>query len=431
MKAAAGTHQESYRQWLEDASTATIFVYSGLIVALFPAFHFVDSAIPGIPPDSLPLRLAAAAVSACVALALLLHRSLRRYAPTLQLVNILPTLMASPVLVVDSGNNHMYVAGALVLAVGLQQAFYRSRDLIVATVVACGFEVLYSAVRGVFFEQSNLEALALTGSGFFIAMVCGILRIRIQQNERELISIVDDRTRALSEANVALQETSLIDPLTGLKNRRFLMQHIENEVSLCVRRYNDWLSAGAGDAPHDADLLFFMIDIDHFKAVNDELGHGAGDRVLEQMRERLEQVFRASDYVVRWGGEEFLAVARGSCRDDAPEMAERLREAVATQPFMLDAEAPLAKTTSIGFAAFPFIPKEPQAVGWSRVVDLADRALYMAKHAGRNTWFGLASNAGTDAQSLVRQLATSASEAAHGGTLDVVSRSPQVSTLSR
>src|SRR5262249_4984684 len=123
--------------------------------------------------------------------------------------------------------------------------------------------------------------------------------------------------------------------------------------------------------------------IDHFKAVNDQLGHAAGDCVLRQMRERLEQVFRSSDYVLRWGGEEFLAVTRGSPRRDAPEIAERLRVAIAERPFILDDGQPLPKTASIGFAAFPF-----DTLTWSQVVELADQALYRAKNDGRNRWAG-------------------------------------------
>src|SRR6185503_7275343 len=99
-------------------------------------------------------------------------------------------------------------------------------------------------------------------------------------------------------------DLTITDPLTGLRNRRFLLQRIDEDVALALRQ--------------GTDLVFFLVDVDHFKKVNDELGHAAGDLVLRQMRGRLEQVFRASDYVLRWGGEEFLAVARGSARADAP-----------------------------------------------------------------------------------------------------------------
>jgi diguanylate cyclase (GGDEF)-like protein len=194
---------------------------------------------------------------------------------------------------------------------------------------------------------------------------------------------------------------SITDPLTGLRNRRFLMQRIDEDVALARRQ--------------KTDLIFFLVDIDHFKAVNDELGHSAGDRVLAQMRERLEEVFRSTDYVLRWGGEEFLAVTRGSSRSDAPEIAERLRATIAAKPFVLDGGQLLPKTASIGFAAFPF-----SALTWMQVVELADQALYLAKKGGRNTWFGLAPTIATDADVLARKLAESSEDVIADGALEII-----------
>lgn len=203
-----------------------------------------------------------------------------------------------------------------------------------------------------------------------IAAVLLVVRARtrlLRQRAQRLEAIVAERTSELAEANAALENMSVTDALTGLRNRRFLMQRIDDDVALALRQ--------------GTDLVFFLVDIDHFKAVNDQLGHAAGDAVLRQMRERLEQVFRASDYVLRWGGEEFLAVTRGSSRDDAPEIAERLRLAIAERPFLLDDGQALPKTASIGFAAFP-----TGARTWEEIVELADQALYEAKNSGRNTW---------------------------------------------
>ena len=99
-----------------------------------------------------------------------------------------------------------------------------------------------------------------------------------------------------------------------------------------------------------------MVDLDHFKDVNDRHGHAAGDAVLVQMQERLREVFRESDYLVRWGGEEFLVLARATRRDEARVVAERIRRAVADREFLLPDGERLRKTCSIGFACFPFVP---------------------------------------------------------------------------
>jgi diguanylate cyclase (GGDEF)-like protein len=138
-----------------------------------------------------------------------------------------------------------------------------------------------------------------------------------------------------------------------------------------------------------------MVDLDHFKDVNDRHGHAAGDAVLVQMQERLREVFRESDYLVRWGGEEFLVLARATRRDEAKVVAERIRRAVADREFLLPDGERLHKTCSIGFACFPFLPAAPRLLSWSEVVELADQALYLAKHGGRNAWAAIYSTATT------------------------------------
>lgn len=198
-----------------------------------------------------------------------------------------------------------------------------------------------------------------------------------------------DKNRALLRAYEAIEEASLTDPLTGLRNRRFLERHLAADVSLCLRRYRQWAQDPSSAVPVGGDLIFFLIDIDHFKAINDRHGHAAGDRVLAQMRERLQQACRESDYLVRWGGEEFLVVARGTHRAEAQGIAERIRTAVGSRAFDLGEGTPLVKSCSVGFACFPFLPAEPDALNWLQVVELADHALYMAKHGGRDAWVGL------------------------------------------
>ncbi|MDI4635338.1 diguanylate cyclase [Pelomonas sp. V22] len=198
--------------------------------------------------------------------------------------------------------------------------------------------------------------------------------------------------KALRATQARLEEASLSDPLTGLRNRRFLLQQLDADTSISLRRYEDASRQQPPATPKEADLLFFMVDIDHFKAVNDEHGHAAGDQVLVQVCERLREVSRESDYLVRWGGEEFLMVARLSDRAEAGLIAERIRAAVDDQPFVLEQGLTLHKTCSVGFAAYPFVGAAPQLLGWAEVVELADQCLYRAKRAGRNRWVGLAAS---------------------------------------
>ena len=208
----------------------------------------------------------------------------------------------------------------------------------------------------------------------------------LRQRELRLQRMVDERTAALREA-------SLTDPLTGLKNRRYLMQRIQSDLSLAQRRR-------AQQAP-DADLLVFLIDLDHFKQLNDELGHVAGDLALQQAAERLRAVFRDSDMLVRWGGEEFLAVAQASRREHAAELAERLRRALADAPMLLGPGLQLRTVTaSIGYAVFPPEGSAAASWDWNAVLQLTDAALYAAKADGRNTWVGVRAAPGHEASAL-------------------------------
>ena len=212
----------------------------------------------------------------------------------------------------------------------------------------------------------------------------GELEAKVQERTAEL----ENLSRELQIKSTALEASSLIDPLTGLHNRRFLNQNLDAEISQVLRRHEEHRLQGTPLA-EAADIVFFLLDIDHFKQVNDQHGHAAGDAVLVQMRQRLQQAFRQADYLVRWGGEEFLIVARATSRAQAPELAERARTAVVSTPFVLDDGTLLHKTCSVGFAAFPLAPAWPTALEWPTVVDLADQALYAVKNNGRNGWLGL------------------------------------------
>jgi diguanylate cyclase (GGDEF)-like protein len=162
-----------------------------------------------------------------------------------------------------------------------------------------------------------------------------------------------------------------------LRNRRFLEQTINADLEIAAR------------GGTDRDLVILMIDLDHFKSVNDQYGHAAGDAVLVALAQLLLHTVRTSDTVVRWGGEEFLIVVRFINRVHAAEIAEKLRSAVAAHSFRLPDGAVIRRTCSIGFAAWPFSQAAPRALSWERVVDLADAALYMSKHSGRDAWTGV------------------------------------------
>jgi diguanylate cyclase (GGDEF)-like protein len=112
---------------------------------------------------------------------------------------------------------------------------------------------------------------------------------------------------------------------------------------------------------------------------------------------------RSSDHLVRWGGEEFLAVVRFVDRREASDLAEKIRAAIAAHPFRLADGTVLKRTCSIGFGAFPFLPELPRSIGWEEVVDLADLGLYTAKRNGRDRWIGVAAGRMEDPKAALRR----------------------------
>jgi diguanylate cyclase (GGDEF)-like protein len=195
--------------------------------------------------------------------------------------------------------------------------------------------------------------------------------------------------RELRRTNVVLQEASLTDPLTGLRNRRYFSATIDGDVSQALRAYADHHDQ------HIRDLVFYLIDADNFKDVNDRYGHDVGDKVLVEMARRLSSSIRHSDVLVRWGGEEFLVVSRYTDRGEAELLAQRVLSAVADTPFLLgDSGATIRRTCSVGWAAFPWFPCNPRAVSYDEVLTLADRALNQAKQSGRNRAVGMLPAAG-------------------------------------
>lgn len=225
------------------------------------------------------------------------------------------------------------------------------------------------------FRVSGLMLVAIAAYGVHRARVR-----RFEQRGNQLETLIEARTVELLDAYKRIEDASLTDALTGLRNRRFIEQAVGADAAKVLRDHS------SGDAPiGTSDLVFLLLDIDHFKQVNDTYGHSAGDAVLVQLAEVLRNLFRESDHVARWGGEEFLVVARFTDRRRAPELAEKIRAAVEAHIFRLPDGTGVRKTCSVGFAAFPG-PGTPPDGAWHKTIDIADAGLYRAKREGRNRW---------------------------------------------
>ena len=154
------------------------------------------------------------------------------------------------------------------------------------------------------------------------------------------------------------------DPLTRMLNRRYLPVIMQRETEISIK--------------HGIHYAVVFADIDHFKSINDNYGHEAGDKVLQQFAEVLNTEVRAGDFIFRYGGEEFLLLMSDSSREEAERVSERIRNTVSRMRFTTDKESAIAMTTSIGVAMHDGHPD------YKHVIRRADEALYQAKSSGRN-----------------------------------------------
>ena len=191
--------------------------------------------------------------------------------------------------------------------------------------------------------------------------------------------------RELANANLELLDASLTDMLTGVRNRRYFTNSIEADVRQALRSFDN----PSADL-RNRDLVFYLIDIDHFKRVNDQFGHKIGDQVLAEVARRINSAARLSDAVVRWGGEEFLLLSRYTDRKEAHVLANRILDSVGSKPYHVQVDnSELRITCSVGWAVFPWTEIETNLVSHDQVLVLADFALYQAKGLGRNRAVGL------------------------------------------
>ncbi len=204
------------------------------------------------------------------------------------------------------------------------------------------------------------------------------LRHRYARQRAHLERLVQERTQDLQAANARLEAISFTDELTGLHNRRYLARQIPTDLAFYERDESYHSGSQA--------VVFALLDVDHFKAINDTHGHAAGDRVLEQLGQLLGELKRGGDYVARWGGEEFLLVFRPRPRHDLAAIGQRLCTSIAAHTFELGNGHTHRLTVSVGLVECPLFPGRPHLLRWEQLVTLADRALYRAKTCGRNGW---------------------------------------------
>lgn len=211
-------------------------------------------------------------------------------------------------------------------------------------------------------QRQLLQTVASLGAALALFLCAGVLWLY-----RKSV-----RTgRQLTELNQELAYRSAHDPLTGLFNRRSFHDRMRSRT-------------GQPQARLDAAECFTLLDIDHFKRINDEYGHAVGDAVLVEVGKRLRQAVRGSDMVLRWGGEEFLVYSEGVSQAQRPLLVRRLLDAISLAPVALDDGTLLQISVTAGAVSLPFSHDTERRIDWEQAIALADRALYKGKEAGRN-----------------------------------------------
>ena len=230
------------------------------------------------------------------------------------------------------------------------------------------------------YERTSVRVLLALLGVLLIALLVSLRLRGYRAAQRRLEALVAERTRALSRANKRLHQANQVlafesqtDPLTGLHNRRFLLDH----------------AGDLFDGERRDTTALLLLDLDNFKLINDRHGHSAGDHVLVQLARLLEQLAREGDHALRWGGEEFLLVVKSVRAEQALEIAERVRLAVARHTFVTGAGRTLHVTCSIGVSLHPLRMTSDQSTDWSMTLELADAGLYRVKQEGRNGSIGL------------------------------------------
>lgn len=242
-------------------------------------------------------------------------------------------------------------------------------------------------VNARFHETSTFKLILII---FSIVLLYFFYRFMLYINRRKvkaLESLILKKTEALVLSNQELQEAnskltvhSYTDPLTGVHNRRYFVKQIVSDIAHYIR------TSSLNSVPKN--IVFVLADIDFFKDINDQHGHNTGDEVLKQVVNCLKENIRDGDYLIRWGGEEFLLALRPDHVFAVEDLCDRLVRNIRQHQFSGIKDEVINLTISLGFCFYPLSQTMVERWGWEDALEMADKAMYQAKHQGRNRWVG-------------------------------------------
>jgi len=229
------------------------------------------------------------------------------------------------------------------------------------------------------FTEERIRILKILSSQASISIENARLYVNMEKK-------VAERTAQLNQANERFRQLSLLDPLTTLHNRRYISDFV-SEVTMNFITKKERLKDNKEHRDVNINnkvIGVFLIDLDHFKRINDSYGHSVGDQVLIRISKTLKEQIRIDDYIVRWGGEEFLIILNNTDPSYLDKFAHRILKAVKETSLPVTSDKILFKTCSIGYCMMPIYQKEPQLLNLEQTINLSDFALYLSKERGRN-----------------------------------------------
>jgi diguanylate cyclase (GGDEF)-like protein len=255
--------------------------------------------------------------------------------------------------------------------------------------VMCMPIIYQNCLKGIVYLENNLSTNVFTSERLEILRILSsqisisIENARLYGNMEE---IVKERTLQLNNANEKLKELSLHDPLTSLHNRRYAYEFV---ADFSTKYLKNKLRALHNNEKRDSSsgtnvLGVFLIDIDFFKEINDTYGHLCGDTVLVSISSMLRGLIRSNDFLIRWGGEEFLIVLNDTKPDFLELFARKIITTIRETPITLSEDKKVFRTCSLGYTGVPLHPEFPEILTLEQTINLSDYALYCAKENGRN-----------------------------------------------
>jgi diguanylate cyclase (GGDEF)-like protein len=255
--------------------------------------------------------------------------------------------------------------------------------------VLCMPVIYQNRLKGVVYLENNLSDNVFTSERLELLNILSsqasisIENARLYENVEEKVR---ERTIQLNDANEKLKELSLHDPLTNLYNRRYVFEFIGNKLNVFVK--NKAISLHKQErrrlASNEDVIGIYLIDIDHFKMVNDTYGHSAGDTVLITLSEVLNNMIRSEDCLIRWGGEEFLIILYNTKPGYLDTFSKKILETIEKTPIRISESETIHKSCSVGFVQMPLDLTNPLLLNLEQMINLSDYALYYAKEHGRS-----------------------------------------------